>query len=593
MTDALQNLHILSQTLAQSHSNNDLLSAILHYVQMGELLSNAGFHRGALHAYQQANKCALLTNHAQHTMNATAASLLQLIYLGESIETHALYQACTHTSIDTCQGGHALCVVGSKCYLASRFRLAFDFFALALKIDATSKIAWTYSGDILCMTGAGKIQPELTQRARWEKAQTFYLAALRIDSNFVDAKSSLAELHRQRGDLKAALLEYTSIYVCLGVDSSCLDHIFNHAQCLESLSRMGDCFCLLAPHAELALQKLPPCGDATRLGEHAIVLYYMKIRFVLGQLDVENRVQQNVNVLEGHSSQSKLSLPTTLTPWSALIECINGWSKEVEMTIRLKLATHWAYGHFLRQLWNLQPREVSTTPATFDVLSKQRTAWIPIVGDSHCLSLAWSKVKGRTVVPFIATGLKAWHMRPGCQFVTTSNLNCIFEHLDSVQVHTKTNNNNKKESQQPLVDCLFSVGEIDCRNNEGIMRSVAQGVYPTLEAAVGSLVEILVHALQLKSKQYGLYFHLLSIPPPSDRSHAQRARVVGILNQQLRAMLGVEKNREWITFIDIESVCSSSDKFLKEELYADGTHVNQKIGHLVDACMGLHPHHMP
>ncbi len=61
-----------------------------------------------------------------------------------------------------------------------------------------------------------------------------------------------------------------------------------------------------------------------------------------------------------------------------------------------------------------------------------------IIGDSHCLPPAWHVVNVhgelRTIHPLLVTGLKAWHMRPEVQFVTTSNLTAVLEYAFNVRV---------------------------------------------------------------------------------------------------------------------------------------------------------------
>ena len=356
------------------------------------------------------------------------------------------------------------------------------------------------------------------------------------------------------------------------------------------MNRLEECFILLVHHAELAIQSLPPNGDSELLAEHALVLYYIKVRYIVGQLDVQITAELLENIQHilhetpmsitcSHLKFYLTSLPN-LTPWNYLLhQVVGNWSLNVEKTIRSKLSTHWAYAFYIRQLSksNSCHTHVDTSIYSNSVGLATMAAWIPIIGDSHSLSFAWSKVQGKTVLPFVATGLKAWHMRPNCQFVTNSNLNCIFEKLGHL-FNGKSNGKSKKDPQ-PLCDCLFSVGEIDCRNDQGILYCVEQGKYSTIESAIQTTVEILLSALLVKSEEYGVHFHLLSVPPPSDNNHTQRARVVTKFNEELRSLTLGNKR---ITFVDIEKGSSTKDGFLKAELQADGTHLNRNVVNLVN-----------
>ena len=482
-------------------------------------------------------------------MNTTAAATIHRIQSGHTISTQSIQKLKT-----TCQqvggaaGAWALCVVASKCYLANKYQLAFDLFSCTLELDSqhrsqASKIAWTYSGDVLGSAAGKTINLNWTQLERWRIAQDYYNCALAMDARFVDAKSSLAELLRKRGDLDAALLEFQSIYSCVGLattsptsptSSDSLDLIFNHAQCLESMCRYEESLLVLVQHAERAIHQLPSVGDATRVAEHALILLYIKLRFLCGQFNEKST-----------------------TSWTTLVTLSQKWSTTVANTIRHKLPTHWAYAFFLRQLWMLRNNSSNGS------LDERLPRWIPIVGDSHCLSMAWARISNATIVPFVATGLKAWHMRKDCQFVTASNLKCIFKHLAAADTATK--------------ECFFCVGEIDCR--EGIANAVKKGKYATVEEAVKSTVCLVLDRLVCISVEYGLTFHLLSVPPPVDRCQIERARVVQLWNKELRCQICGEI-KEHLRLVDVEHV-SADGMFLKKHLNADGTHVNRNIVSLV------------
>jgi tetratricopeptide (TPR) repeat protein len=579
------NLHELSQSLVVAGKDGSNTECQI-IVSMGEILQNDGFISGALHAFAMAKRRAAACNASQGHMNATAAFIMQQVRAGHAVSAESkveLQRVCQ--KVGGTEGSWALCVVASKCYLASKMHLAFDLFAHALLLDhqnnsRASKIAWTYSGDILCAAAGKRLNnSSLSQAERWNKAESFYTAALALDPTFVDAKTSLAELLRKRGDLRAALQEFESIYVCLSPvatttatttedSNESLDLIFNHAQCLECMCRYEESFALLVHHAEKAISYLPPAGDSVRIAEHAIVLLYIKLRFVSGKLS--DKIYELPVLCEN----------VRLTSWGKLVTLAQNWSIDVEKNIRKKLPTHWAYAYFLRQLWIIENDDqtsiVMPSGAKYSNLHVQHQPWIPIVGDSHCLSLAWTTIAGATIVPFVATGLKAWHMQPGSQFVTVSNLTAIFERLSGI-----------KTNQESLQDCLFCAGEIDCR--EGIPDAVAKGKQATTKDAVQSTVKKLIDTLVSKSVAYGLRFYVLSVPPPFRFDTAApseqlllRSHTVRIFNQELRDQIDQQCTSSTVRFLDIEDACSTTEHyFLKGELNADGTHANRKILPLV------------
>ena len=581
----MSHLKLSSLSKALIASKDNPLQSVQLLISTAELLQQSGFHVGSLHAYATAKRHAANVN-LSCLMNSTAAMLVQQVRLGQKIsraQVEELHQLCKRIGGE--EGSWALCVVASKCYLAFDFQQAFSLFTCSLSLDSQSegsKIALVYAGDCLCAASGNQVRAEWSQMERWTKAEEYYKSALILDSNFFDAKSSLAELLRKRGALEQSLLQFESMYDDESSDESSvinLDLIFNHSQCLETMCRCGDALMLLTPHAESAVASLPLSGDVERVSHHALILLYIKLRYVVA------------------GGGDALVNDIVATPWKKLLSLVQQWSWDVEVTIRSKLPTHWAFCFFVRNLWTLhQVQEgiqgkgkgascrTSTLAASPHCALPPNTtgyfqdqAWIPIVGDSHCLSLSWTKIGATTVVPFVATGLKAFHLRRGCEFSTVSNLRCILSRLQEMY---KMN----PHSQPGANKCLFCCGEIDCR--EGIPSAVAAGKYTNVENAVESTVRMYLNSMEKKYKETGFLFLLLTVPPPVNRTQVQRARTVRMFNQELRHQI---VRFQGLKLLDIESECCNSDPdsdsgydgFLKEELNADGTHTNQKIVNFV------------
>lgn len=428
------------------------------------------------------------------------------------------------------------------------------------------------------------------------------------------------------------------------------DAIFNFAQCLECMGDVEEALAVVLPLAERLLPSseqgtkkavvghttsLPVAGDSARLADHVMVLLYIKLRFVAGQTSTEiaqmswdaRRPRQQAEGAAGvpspmtrrggnkknkgkKQSSGGTSGPVRVSSWGHLLSVVDGWSQQVEFAIRRKMPTHWAYGFFVRQLQRLHgsPSGIPSDPASVLTRHRQlkkdaskeqasvyrllgaRSPWIPIVGDSHCLSLAWTRLvvaksagargggslkkervvtESPVVVPFVVTGLQAWHMQNGYDFVTSANLDCVLGRVvEESRCCARYRTMEQREKAQkkagrslmsgflgeetvvavhggqeegkgggrggggggngdgrggggagsgggrPLITCLFCVGEIDCR--QGIVGALKKGEYGGDEhAAVKATVRSMVEGLVARAQKFGVRFLVLPVAPPA------------------------------------------------------------------------------
>ena len=197
-----------------------------------------------------------------------------------------------------------------------------------------------------------------------------------------------------------------------------------------------------------------------------------------------------------------------------------------------------------------------------------------ILGDSHVLSIAWQTLdlKGelRILVPFLATGMKAWHIREGTLFFTHYNLQMCLQRLPA---RTKST--------------LLSAGEIDCR--EGIGGEKLRGYYASCEDAVRKTVREYVSAVAKLAARRKLQILLLPVAPHAYRSE-KNGKAAGRGLRRERMLLWNDSLREEVVrystarcgvhLLDYEKHLRSPDGsspvgFVLNKAYnADYTHMN-------------------
>ena len=169
------------------------------------------------------------------------------------------------------------------------------------------------------------------------------------------------------------------------------------------------------------------------------------------------------------------------------------------------------------------------------------------MGDSHVLSLAWQTINidtskkaphtgeqqnklqiDRTAVPFPATGMKAWHVRPSTRFFTHYNLHACLKRLPLSGTRRTI---------------ILSAGEIDCR--EGIGGSLLQGYYRNCSDAVTRTVAEYLASLSDLAEAFQLQILVMPVSPHAHRSEkngkstgrARRRETMHLWNESLRREL--------------------------------------------------------
>jgi hypothetical protein len=282
------------------------------------------------------------------------------------------------------------------------------------------------------------------------------------------------------------------------------------------------------------------------------------------------------------------------------ITCCGDYFRNILRSLTLSLAS------------NSDNTKPSSTTCLPHVISMLPTQYPPlfVVGDSHVLSLSWqtlcinnhsSKTSCcyRTVVPFPATGIKAWHVRPTTLFFTHTNLHTCLHRLPPI-----VEGGGGKKRRRTII---ISAGEIDCR--EGIGGSLLQGYYHDCNDAITRTVIDYLTSLTNIAHEYKLQILVMPVAPHAYRSQkngksmgrARRRETTHLWNETLRRCLQRPNNDDdvvdprsvydGIYLLDYHESLQQLDTnspvgyVLHPSYNADYTHVNSAIIPLVEEAI--------
>ena len=122
------------------------------------------------------------------------------------------------------------------------------------------------------------------------------------------------------------------------------------------------------------------------------------------------------------------------------------------------------------------------------------------VGDSHCLSPAWTAVtlqgEHHRVVPHMVTGCKAWHLAKDGNNLFKQWFHAIYERLPVAST------------------VLGAIGEIDCRVNDGILPFYKKHPERDLHGIIRDTVERYVACVSGLMLKKGIRLYLQGVPAP-------------------------------------------------------------------------------
>ena len=183
------------------------------------------------------------------------------------------------------------------------------------------------------------------------------------------------------------------------------------------------------------------------------------------------------------------------------------------------------------------------------------------IGESHCLTFANMTInKKAKVKPLIAFGTKAWHL---AQKKETSQKAIFANHLKSLPENSNV---------------LISVGEIDCRENEGLItayKKTGKNIDELINFTVDNYIAFVEKYLQ--GKNINRYY--ITVPAPSIEDcknkdlHKLRIDIVKKFNQRLKS-----KTKEYnAKYIDTYRLTSDNEGASNQKFMADKFHLSPSI----------------
>lgn len=332
--------------------------------------------------------------------------------------------------------------------------------------------------------------------------------------------------------------------------------------------------CEAVPHLALKMPLTSPLGQQMARDYKSHFAYYILIRaVVLGERVKKHRrgtaVPYHVpvwDIVQGQDQREVIAKVGVDPP--ALAELVSPPS--ISMRIQTLL-------EYLSTTTPMSPDHIS--PKCLPVTTPYPPLFV--LGDSHCLSIAWQTIKIstdsttnieepllRTLVPYPATGMKAWHVREGTRFFTHYNLQSCLQRLP---LTCKT--------------VLLTAGEIDCR--EGIGGEKLSGYYTSCDGAVSNTVQEYVGAVAKLASKYEVQILLLPVAPYTYRN-AKKGKAAGRDERRQRILLWndllreecASRKGEGVYLLDYEENLRSPDEsspvgFVLNKAYnADYTHLN-------------------
>ncbi len=391
-----------------------------------------------------------------------------------------------------------------------------NFLKNAIKLDPHSEIAYSNLGNVLNNLGKFKeaekfllkaieIKPNafnaynnlgntLQELGELRKAETYYRKALEINPNSAKIHSNLGNILKELKEFNKAEKEYRKAIELdpkLALAYCNLGNLLKEIGQLdkaESFTRKAIKISPYLPEAHLNLGFL--LGDLGKINE---LIFDSKFIIASNSIDEGYKLIAYLrlvicNILQKNFVDTSIYLDKAK-------KLIKKGSIDLIKDKKNKRFT-WAYYEYLSSLYPLLKKD-----------EKKCKKIILHIGESHCLSFSHQKLflnsKTCTIQPVLIFGAKAWH------FADRSR-NRFKESL------TKQLNNHLKS------DTVFlSFGEIDCRENEGILPYAITNNYDITKICEDTIIGFLDYMEEKLSKKFSNRFYF-GIPAPNIKKEIKK-----------------------------------------------------------------------
>lgn len=418
-----------------------------------------------------------------------------------------------------------------------------------------------------------------------EEAINCYSKAISILPDYRDAYNNQGRAFEQKGEINSAIKCYeTAISLDGDPSESCnllgvaLTSSGNYEYAIQIFERALE----NDPHNEAVLNNLGNCmKDAGEI--HRAIDCYTKafslnpedINSLLNLCDIQLQIQDSKlsTLIESSSLNKNLRARLFGNPKYLITNCISdfvagNWDRSKVWLSRYEAIQGGetlnslepkdrifcsGYHDFIRQLFTIIPTNAEATRGI-----------IYHIGESHSLSYGYCTVKMRgtsySIQPQLTLGVKAHHLgqlsNNAFKAITRYNLGKI-----------------------PKMSPVFvSIGEIDCRADEGIIpaslklgKDVGQVAQSTVEKYIDWFIR--------ENAAFGHDLYFLNVPAPvynenrSSDENTQVAKVVELFNASLRNMIQASK----LNLVDVYSPTRAENGFSNLQYHCDRFHLDNRI----------------
>ena len=258
--------------------------------------------------------------------------------------------------------------------------------------------------------------------------------------------------------------------------------------------------------------------------------------------------------------------------------------------------SHWSYFHIVRGLMCRERRLNSCLQLRVENTRQHGNA-IYCVGDSHVVSMGHRIIRNHIdgkemiTVPWVITGLKAWHVHLGDSYFTGANLKRALQLIAARWPRDgETDKRLNVKSMGYAIECIISAGEIDVR--EGIVNAVESHKYRDSAEAVRVTCESYINGLKDMVCEVDpagvLKLHIFPVLPHCRRrgkagkyrNRQCRRNLQRMWNDELKKLLIKDSEAHpRFSFLDLANkVEETTGPFMRPELCLDdGTHANARI----------------